>query len=71
MLKFFENGALSRIFGPEWEEDGFWRKLRNDELHNLYPSPNVVRVIRWAGHVSCKDGGNSVYRISVGRPKSK
>jgi hypothetical protein len=47
---------LRRIFGPKREEDGSWRKL-HDELHNLYSSPNIVRVIksrmmRWAGHVA-------------------
>jgi hypothetical protein len=52
----FENRVL-RIFGPKREEDGSWRKLHNDELHNLYSSPNIVRVIkskrmRWAGHVA-------------------
>jgi hypothetical protein len=40
-------------------EDGSWRKLHNDELHSLYSSPNIVRVIksskmRWAGHVACR-----------------
>jgi hypothetical protein len=45
------------IFGPKREEDGSWRKLHNDEIHNLYSSPNIVRVIksrrmRWAGHVA-------------------
>jgi hypothetical protein len=48
---------LKRIFGPKREDDGSWRKLHNDELHNLYSSPNIVRVIksrrmRWAGHVA-------------------
>jgi hypothetical protein len=48
---------LRRIFGPKREEDGSWRKLHNDELHSLYSSPNIVRVIksrrmRWAGHVA-------------------
>jgi hypothetical protein len=47
---------LRRIFGPKREEDGSWRKLHNDELHSLYSSPNIVRVIksrtmRWVGHV--------------------
>jgi hypothetical protein len=46
MLKFLENGTFSRIFGPKREEDGFWRKLLNDELHDLYSSPNIVRVIK-------------------------
>jgi hypothetical protein len=57
-LRVFENRVLRRIFGPEREEDGLWRKLHNDELHGLYSSPNIVRVIksrrmRWAGHVAC------------------
>jgi len=45
------------MFGPKREEDGSWKKLHNDELHNLYSSPNIVTVIRsrrmrWAGHVA-------------------
>jgi hypothetical protein len=65
-----------RIFGPKREEDGFWRKLHNDELHGLYPSPNIVRVIkarrmRWAGHVASMGEGRGVYRVLVGRLGSK
>jgi hypothetical protein len=45
-LKDFENRLLRRIFGPKREEDGSWRKLHNDELHSLYSSPNIVRVIK-------------------------
>jgi hypothetical protein len=57
-LRVFENGVLSKICGPKMEEDGLWRKLHNDELHNLYSLPNIVRVIksrrmRWNGHVAC------------------
>jgi hypothetical protein len=60
-LRVFENRVLRRIFGPKREEDGSWRKLHNDELHNLYSSPNIVRVIksrrmRWAGHVARMGG---------------
>jgi hypothetical protein len=49
--------VLRRIFGPKREEDGSWRKLHNDELHSLYSSPIIVRVIKsrrtmWAGHVA-------------------
>jgi hypothetical protein len=49
--------VLREIFGPKREEDGSWRKFHNDELHDLYSSPNIVRVIksrrmRWAGHVA-------------------
>jgi len=48
--------------------------LHNDELHSLYSSPNIVRVIksrrmRWAGHVACMGEGRGVYRVSVGSPK--
>jgi hypothetical protein len=60
-LRVSENRVLRKIFGPKREEDGSWRKLHNDELHNLYSSPNIVRVIksrrmRWAGHVACMGG---------------
>jgi hypothetical protein len=41
----FENRVL-RIFGPKSEEDGSFRKLHNDELHSLYSSPNIVKVIK-------------------------
>jgi hypothetical protein len=68
--------VLRRISGPKREEDGSWRKLHNDELHGLYSSPNIVRVIksgwmRLAGHVACMGEGRGVYRVWVGRPKWK
>jgi hypothetical protein len=44
-LKVFENRVLRRIFGPKRDEDGTWRKLHNDELHSLYSSLNIVKVI--------------------------
>jgi hypothetical protein len=55
-LRVFENRML-RVFEPKKEEDGSWIKLHNNELHNLYSSPNIVRMIksrrmRWAGHVA-------------------
>jgi hypothetical protein len=67
---------LRKIFGPKREEDGSWRQLHNDELHSLYSSQNIVRVIksrrmRWAGHVARMWEGRGVYRILVGRPKGK
>jgi hypothetical protein len=72
-LRVFENRVLRRIFGPKRGEDGSWRKLHNDELHNLYSSPNIVRVIKprrmsWAGHVARMGKGRNVYRVLVGRP---
>jgi hypothetical protein len=54
----FENRVLRRIFGPKRDEvTGGWRKLHNEELHGLYSSPSIIRVIkarrmRWAGHVA-------------------
>jgi hypothetical protein len=75
-LRVFENSVLRKIFGPEREEDGLWRKLHNDELYDLYSSPNIVRVIksrrmRWAGHVVCRGEGRGAYRVLVGRPEDK
>jgi hypothetical protein len=75
-LRVFENRVSRKIFGPEREEDGSWRKFHNDELHNVYSSPNIVRVIksrrmRWAGHVARMGTGNGVYRVLVGRPEGK
>jgi hypothetical protein len=75
-LRDFENSALRRIFGPKREEDKSWRKLHNDELHSLYSSPDIVRVIklrsmRWVGHVAHMGVGRGVYRVLVGRPKGK
>jgi hypothetical protein len=75
-LRVFENRVLRKIFGPKREEDGSWRKLHNDELHNLYSSPNIVRVIklrrmRWAGHVACMGEGRGVYRVLLASPEGK
>jgi hypothetical protein len=75
-LRVFESRVLRRIFGPKREEDGSWRKLHNDELHDLYSSPNIVAAIksrrmRWAGHVERMGEGRVVYRVLVGRPECR
>jgi hypothetical protein len=57
-LRVFENRVLRRIFGPKRDHvTGDWRKLHNEELHNLYSQPNIIRMIksrrmRWTGHVA-------------------
>ena len=74
-MRVFENRVLRRIFGPKRDEvtqEG--RKLHNEELNNLYSSPNIVRVInsrrmRWAGHVAHMRRG--AYRVLVGKPEGK
>jgi hypothetical protein len=75
-LRVFENRVLRKIFNTKREEDGSWRKLHNNEQHGLYPSPNIVRMIksrrmRWAGHVVCMGEGRGFYRVFVGRPEGK
>jgi hypothetical protein len=64
------------IKGDFFNEDRSWRKLQNDELHSLYSSTNIVRVIksrrmRWARQVACVGEGRGVYWVLVGRPKGK
>jgi len=74
-LRVFENIALRRIFGPRRDEImGELRRLHNEELNNLYSSPNVVRVIksrrmRWAEHVAHMGEERGVYRVLVGKPE--
>jgi hypothetical protein len=75
-LRVFENRVL-RIFGPKRDRvTGGWRKLHNEELHNLYSSPSIIRIItsrwmRWAGHVARMGGKRNVYRLLVGKPEGK
>jgi hypothetical protein len=71
------NRVLRRIFGPKRDEvTGGWRKLHNEELHNLYSSPSIIRVIksrgmRCAGHVAQMREKRNAYRTLVGKPEGK
>jgi hypothetical protein len=66
-----------RIFGPKRDEViGGWRKLHNEELHNLYCSPSIIRMMksrrmRWAWHVACSGEKMNAYSILVGKPEGK
>ena len=68
---------LRRIFGPKRDVvTGEWRKLHNEELKDLYSSPNIVRVMksrrmRWAGHVAGMKEGRGVHKVLVGKPEGK
>ena len=76
-LRVFESRVLRRIFGPKSDGvTGEWRTLHNEELNDLYSSPNIVRVIksrrmRWAGHVTRMGGGRGVHKVLVGKPEGK
>jgi hypothetical protein len=76
-VRVFENRALRIVIGSKKDEvTGEWRKLHNEELHDLYSSPNIVWVIksrrtRWAGHVAQVGEGKGVYRVLVGKLEGK
>jgi hypothetical protein len=76
-LKAFENRVLRRIFEPKRDGvTGGWRKLHNEELHNLYSSPSIIRNMksrrmRWAGHVARMGEKRNVYRLLAGKPERK
>jgi hypothetical protein len=65
------------MFGPQREEMmGGWRRLHNEELHNLYTSPNIIRMIksrkiRWSGHVARMEEMKNAYSILVGKHEGK
>jgi hypothetical protein len=66
-----------RIFGPKRDGvTGEWRKLQNEELHNLYSSPDIIRQIksrrmRWAGHVARMGEGRKLYKVFVEKLEGK
>jgi len=76
-LRVFENTVLRRIFGPSRDEvTGKWRRLHNEELNDLYSSPNIVWVIKsrrmtWTGHVARMGEEKELYRVLVGKPEGK
>ena len=76
-MRVFENMVLRGIFGPRRDEvKGEWRRLHNEELNDLYCSPNVVWVIkwrrmRWAGHVARMGEERGLHRILVGKPDGR
>jgi hypothetical protein len=79
-LRVFENRVLRRIFRPKRDEVTVgWRKLHNHELHNVYSSPSIIRMIksrgvRWAWYVAWiwrKRREKNAYRIMVGKPEGK
>ena len=72
MLREFENRILRRIFGPKRDENGEWKRLHNEDLHSLYRSPNVVRVVksrrlRWVGHVARMEESKSAFKMLTGK----
>ena len=73
----FENRELRRIFGPKRDRvTGEWRKLHNEELNDLYTSPNIVWVIktrrmRWVRHAAHMRGRRGMYRVLVGIPEGR
>jgi hypothetical protein len=76
-LGVFENRVLRRIFGPKRDEvTGEWRKLHKEELHDLYSSPSIIRIIkarrmRWVGHVARMEEKWNAYRLLVGKPEGR
>jgi hypothetical protein len=74
-LRVFENRVLRRIFGPRRDEvTGESRKLLNEELHDLYFSPSLIRRIksrrmRWAGHLARMGENRNAYRLLLGKPE--
>ena len=73
----FENRVLREIFGLRRDEvTGEWRRLHNEELNDLFSTPNILRVIksrrmRWAGHVARMGEEKGMYRFLMGKPEGR
>jgi hypothetical protein len=69
--------VLKRIFGPKRNEViRDWRRLHNEEFHNFYSLPNIIRIIkpmriRWTGHVACMGKKRNAYRVLAGKSEGK
>jgi hypothetical protein len=76
-LRVLENRMLRGIFGSKRDEvTGGWRKLRNEELHDLYFSPSIIRIsksrrMRWVGNVARIEEKKIAYRLLMGKPEGK
>jgi hypothetical protein len=76
-LRVYGNKVLMRIFGPKRSEvKGGWRKLHNEEFHNLYSSPSIIRMIksrtvRWGWHVARIGEKRNSYKMQVGKPEGQ
>jgi hypothetical protein len=73
-LRVFENRMPRIVFGLKRDEVTVWRKVHNEELHNLYTSPNIIRMMksrrtRLSGHVERMGAMRNAYRILVGKPE--
>jgi hypothetical protein len=77
LLRVIQNSVLRRIFGPKRDEvTRGWRKLHNEEIHNLYSSPSIIRMIksrrmRGAGHVARMGERRNACRILVGKSEGR
>jgi hypothetical protein len=73
----FENRVLRKIFGPKRDEvTGEWRKLHNEECHDLCSSPSIIRIMkarrmRWAGNIARMREKRKAYRLLVGKPEGR
>jgi hypothetical protein len=72
----FENRVLRRIFEPKRDKvTGEWRKLHNEELHDMYSSPNIIKIMKsrrrmkWAGHAARMGEKRNAYRLLMGKPE--